>query len=392
MRALAPLALALCSCTIAFPDKEQADTSVDPDAEDTPADSSPDAPGDTPVDPPPDTGTDTPADPEDETGCGNGVLEAELGEQCDEGTSGNCDTPGCTCSTGCRIQWVCEHDPGTIIRLNDVWTNGTDAVAVGTNGAALGRETTGVWTALDTTVAVDLEAIEAVTSSPVDLLVAGYDSTFLRYSSGSWAHETSITVPAGHDLTDLSCWWFSPIMCFFTTREGVILSRTGAWGQYPTPAVTQWNAVDSFQEGSDDPWGCAVGTSGQITFYIATPTPAHWTSVEYPNGSFPVYDVLVDHEGSAYVVADSGRIHHWDGREWDPMTTSTTERLYGIAGTGDMLFAVGDAGTILSLDTFTGDVWQSELSFTTNTLRAVAASPTMVVAVGDDGIVLRRPY
>ena len=60
-------------------------------------------------------------------------------------------------------------------------------------------------------------------------------------------------------------------------------------------------------------------------------------------------------ENDLFVVGDDGRISHYDGTEWQRMTSNTTNDLYGIHGSSpDNVFVCGMEGTVLQYD---GSEW-----------------------------------
>ena len=70
-----------------------------------------------------------------------------------------------------------------------------------------------------------------------------------------------------------------------------------------------------------------------------------------------------------YVVGDFGTILHYDGTEWTPETSNSSEHLFGVWGSGaSNVYAVGLHGTILHRD---GSGWQAESSGTQEHLHSV---------------------
>ncbi len=386
-------ALALASCALRFPDKQPGDTSTS-DAPDG-TDMAGDVPGETPVDVPDDT-PDGAEDPEVEPGCGNGVTETSLDEECDEGTGTNCDIRGCTCTTDCRNVWIIEHEDTSIPYLTAVWTSGTDAVAVGHGGISLVRDPgTGVWSSRSTGTTENLEALAELPSG-TDVLAAGDADTVLRWNGSTWNPVTDLDPPASgdgdddkYDILDISCWWTSPYQCFFATREGYLLTRSGSWSFYRSPTASPWTAVGGVDV-SGVVYGFAVGWGGQFSSYHSS-TPHTWADASTPIGTDNINDIWVEAHDSAYTVQDSGQVQSFNGSTWSAATVITAEDLHGIAVTADFIFAVGDAGTIISWERAGGGGWVQEPTFVTENLRGVATSSGLVLAVGQDGIVLRRP-
>jgi photosystem II stability/assembly factor-like uncharacterized protein/long-subunit fatty acid transport protein len=88
-----------------------------------------------------------------------------------------------------------------------------------------------------------------------------------------------------------------------------------------------------------------------------------------------------------YAVGANGTILHFDGTTWNPMTSGTTELLYGIWGSSpEGLFAVGGQGTILH---FEGTAWQAMASGTDADLYEVfGIGGNNLFATGEGGVIL----
>ena len=93
--------------------------------------------------------------------------------------------------------------------------------------------------------------------------------------------------------------------------------------------------------------------------------------------------------GSAevFVVGGSGVILRYDGSNWNPMISGTTERLYGIWGDSNSgAYAVGEKGTILHYD---GSTWSAINSGTAERLNSIGGiSSAEIFVVGGGGTIL----
>jgi hypothetical protein len=89
----------------------------------------------------------------------------------------------------------------------------------------------------------------------------------------------------------------------------------------------------------------------------------------------------------AFAVAEAGVIAHYDGSNWAPQTSGTTQALYGVWGVGSAgsVFAVGGAGTILSYDRST---WHAQTIGTSPLYAVWGTSANDVFAVGGAGTIL----
>jgi hypothetical protein len=113
-----------------------------------------------------------------------------------------------------------------------------------------------------------------------------------------------------------------------------------------------------------------------------------------------------------WAVGDAGTILRFDGGQWRPSTSGSSNRLRAVWGVADAsVWAVGDKGTILHWD---GGSWKAETSNTTDDLysvwgtgagdvwaagggpfeyaglRAVAGEGSRVLVAGIGGTVLER--
>jgi hypothetical protein len=88
-----------------------------------------------------------------------------------------------------------------------------------------------------------------------------------------------------------------------------------------------------------------------------------------------------------FAVGDGGTILYYDGSAWQPQTSGTTQPLYAIWGTSiNDVFAAGGGGTILHYD---GTSWLAQSSPVGSSLRGVwGSSANSVFVVGDDDTIL----
>ena len=88
-----------------------------------------------------------------------------------------------------------------------------------------------------------------------------------------------------------------------------------------------------------------------------------------------------------YAVGNAGVILHYDGTQWSQMTSNTNYSLYGIWGTGQVIYAVGRNGTLLRyLNT-----WQSIPSRTSYSLFGIGGlNQDNVLASGNYGTLVNH--
>jgi hypothetical protein len=312
--------------------------------------------------------------------CGNGILEAYRGESCDDGAA-NCDTAGCGCSTGCQLPWVMERSPQAgQADLYAVWTDGTDAVAVGYGGVVLRRSAGGSWSAETSQTSEHLRGIDASGSS---LVAVGDNNTITSWDAGSWTNWGFSTSPALH-LTGVTCYagtyscWMSgdPV----SSAGGSVIRYDGL--RYNLDANHAYYAIWHYWNGANLlMW--AVGEGGAYAEYGG----GAWTS-STPFTTATLRGIWGDAVLNRFAVGTLGTVYHSTG-SWAAETTPTTADLYDVSGTAGIVYAVGASGTLLRRNA--AGTWTEETAFTNETLFGVAATGTMILAVGQDGIILRRP-
>jgi len=313
--------------------------------------------------------------------CGNGILEAYLGESCDDGAA-NCDTAGCTCSTGCQRPWVVERaGQAGQGALYAVWTDGTNAVAVGYNGVALRRSAGGTWTTENTQTSEHLRGIDASGSA---LVATGDNNTVTSWDAGTWTNWGFSTSPTLH-FTGITC-YSSGYACWMSgdvaTGAGGAVVRSVDGYRVNLSAANAYHAIWHWWNGVNLlMW--AVGDSGAYAEYAAS---AWSSSTSFTSATLRGF--WGDSLTNRFAVGDLGTVFQSSG-SWVAETTPSTADLYGVSGTGGVVYAVGANGTILRRTTLGN--WTEETAFTTLNLYGVAASGSLILAVGQDGVILRRP-
>lgn len=111
-----------------------------------------------------------------------------------------------------------------------------------------------------------------------------------------------------------------------------------------------------------------------------------WNEIPSPNG-FYCYDALNFSDQDIYVVGYSGSIIHYDGNEWQPMTTPTRMPIWSIWGPDpNHIYAVGGSGTILFYD---GKQWSSMDSGTRQWLYSIWGTDNQTIFAAGAGVILK---
>jgi uncharacterized protein YjdB len=191
-------------------------------------------------------------------------------------------------------------------------------------------------------------------ASEDDVFMGGDAGIILHFDGTSWSQMSN---PSSVQVWDF--WGTSGSDVFAVGGGGIVHYDGVQWSTMTTPATSLrgvWGAApnDVF----------AVGTGGSIVHYNGTDwIPQNSGTTE------DLYAVWGSAGSDVYAVGDNGTILQHDGTGWATMTTPTAVVLTGIWGTlNNDIYAVGGSGTILRYD---GSTWGTMTSPTGSLLRAV---------------------
>jgi len=268
--------------------------------------------------------------------------------------------------------WTSMPTPaGTSFHLNAVWgTSESDVFAVGTNGTILhydGFE----WTAMTSGTTQPLYAIWG--TSGTDIFAVG-TGTILHYNGFAWSPMTAGTA------WDINGVWGNSGSDVFAVGDNKILHYDGNAGKL-------WTEMASVGVSLKGVWGTsgsnvfAVGTNGTILHYNGNA----WTDMSWPTYSY-LNGVWGSSGSDVFVVGGNGTILHYDGIAWESMSSGTTlgfEEVWGNSGCN--VFAVGLIGTIMR---YNGRDWTPMSSGTTERLWGVGGNSERIFAVGNNKTIL----
>jgi hypothetical protein len=266
--------------------------------------------------------------------------------------------------------------PGTAAMLTSVWglpsgdvwaagqTSGFKGTVAHWDGAA--------WTV--TTLPPNFMGLNGVwASAPNDVFVVGLvlgGPTIWRYNGSAWS---SMALPgglsSGTNLYGISGTSASDV---WVVGDSTVLHYDGtAWSLVATPTVGRLKGVSAV--GAADVW--VVGENGTMAHYDGTT----WRAVD--SGTTTVLNgVWGSGPGDVFAVGWNVVLHYQA-----PLSWSTAQTMNAVGGRSQSdLYAVGNAGAILHYD---GTQWQAMTSHTTANLAGVWASPNTadVYAVGAIG-------
>lgn len=268
---------------------------------------------------------------------------------------------------------------GTSEGLQSVWRcDASTLVAAGTNGTLV-TFAAGVWTSTQ----VGPETLHSVGGSDCSnlFLVGDAGAIYGGAVSGSFTKQASGVTSALRAVGAVGN----------TVRvagdAGVILRLSS--GNLWTPEVSSTSSNLSGLFGSTQLGWYAVGDGGLV---LSSGTP--WQSV--PSGVSPALWAVFGGSKLLYAAGDLGtavriNTNTNNGMGFTRLTTPTTAGLHGVWVSGmSEVWVVGDGGVILhSVDS--GGSWSFEPSYTTSTLRAIWGTSTSDLwIVGDGGTVLRH--
>jgi len=152
--------------------------------------------------------------------------------------------------------WSFEEPPGNV-RLNDVYVDGSEAVAVGEDGAVVRRSGDGTWTAVTVDTTVSLHGVSG--TSMDDVWGVGNDGVVIHYDGSDW---TTTTIGTSQALWAVYA-AESDKVC--VVGSGGVARRWDGenWNDLPTGVSNNLYAVHG--EDGDDLW--AVGNRGAVLHY-----------------------------------------------------------------------------------------------------------------------------
>jgi len=242
-------------------------------------------------------------------------------------------------------------------------------------------------------------AVTGLSGSPANFsATATHAPIVLHYDGTGWS--TSLEDVNGANASLASIWGATASFVFAVGNScgsGLILRFDGTgWGQPPPSCsgnffqtlTSVWgsSASDAFVSARN---GIPPKLGGNIVHFDGQ-TWTYGYPAPCPNGILcPAFQAVWNSSPSdAFAVGDGGLIAHYDGTNWNPQASGTTELLSGVWGVGPVgaVFSVGAAGTILSYDRST---WRAQISGTTQPLYAVwGTSANDVFVVGGAGTIL----
>ena len=254
---------------------------------------------------------------------------------------------------------------------------GSDIWIVGYTGYVLHREGAS-WVERGPNNGPSLYAVHAAAAN--DVWITGESGTIRHWDGSGFTDVTSNTSEFLYAVWQISS---SDVWAAGTGKTAVHYDGPGWTGG---PFGSEYLS-DVVMLGPHD--GFTAGISGGIDTVIFRYDGAHasW-NLDHVATNTNIWGMWANGANDVWAVGSAGKILRRTAAGWGEETSGTTERLNDVWGSGGVVWAVGDAGTIRKYTTASG--WVAETSPTTMTLNAVwGSSPTNIWAVGVTGAVVR---
>jgi cysteine-rich repeat protein len=286
--------------------------------------------------------------------CGDGAVDTALGEQCDCGMPGqtvagcasaNSNDPGASCRTDCKLA---RCGDGTVDPA-EVCDDGNNAPGDGCRADCRGR-----WTAMTTGTFADLYAVWG--SSPTNVYAVGNDSTIVHYDGTKW---TQVQTSGPIDYSDV---WGSGTTDVFAVGYAVN-SNAGRVDRFNGLSFSSMHLYASnvfvstiHGQSATDFW---VGGANSNT---NTPVLQRYTGGGWPAASSTCTGVTAgfasiwtDASGKAWAVSGNGDLCAFNGvSTWTKAASVDLRALWGVSATE--LYGTNDSTGTVELST-NGTSW-----------------------------------
>jgi cysteine-rich repeat protein len=350
------------------------------------------------------------------SGCGNGIVEAELGEVCDDGNT----VAGDGCSADCTSDETCGNN------VTDIGEQCDCGVAAHVNPSCTGPNSDSAGTCNthcqfrcgDGIVEPDEGCDPGAGSTVVSCAGATYDRGLTTCSPScqpvitpdtckyiGWRKRgTQTPIPSSLAPVSAGSGFYTNTMGVGTYADYIaatpfvttaLLSQVWAADLHTAVAVGAGGTIlrlngttwDSQSSGTVDLVG-VWGRSSDDIYAIGVDTILHWNGASWSSLSPPAgaYHRIAGDVAHVYAVGDHGLFASYDGTAWTTVNVGTTENLHGVWSTGTFIVAVGANGTVVQND---GSGWTAGRTSTTANLTSTWGSATDgFFAVGEEGTVL----
>jgi cysteine-rich repeat protein len=323
-------------------------------------------------------------------GCGNGVVESQLGEICDDGNRNpTSETLGDTCAADCRSEERCgdgvvtgaeQCDCGdgavsvancsgansdssgatcrtdcTLARCGDNLPDPGEACDDGNNtpGDGCRADCTGRWTQMQTPSFAELNAVFG--TSPTNVVAVGDGGVLLHYDGVSWTQKPP---PAGSTVDYKDVWGVGSdfyAVGNVTNASDSRLDRFNgtAWSSMLNMPSTYVTAIHG--RSASDFW--IAGSTSASTLYLR-----RWTgtlgAASTCSGVTSFGSLWADQTSAAVWAAnDNGMVCTFNGTSWTPATTPslTVETVFGLSAND--IYGVNDNGNPVAWHSAGGTTW-----------------------------------
>lgn len=317
--------------------------------------------------------------------CGDGAVDTALGEQCDCGTTGqtvagctgpNSTDPGASCRPDCKLA---RCGDGTV-DPDEICDDGNNQPGDGCRADCAGR-----WTAMASGTFANLQAVWG--SSLTDVYAVGEEGTIVHYDGVKWTPVAAPTTPAPASYEDV---WGAggQVFAVGNTQTGTgridrldgasfSIMNTFASGTYVSTVHGQSGA--NFWVG-----GSVNGSSTLLQHYLGGAWPS--TNASCPGVTAGFASLWTDAGGKAWAANDNGELCVFNASTWAKAAAVAVRRVWGLSATE--LYGV-NSGSGTALQTANGSTWTQIPGLPTairpDNVGGVAGD---IVIVGADGSII----
>ncbi len=219
-----------------------------------------------------------------------------------------------------------------------MWGTGPDAFyAVGQDGMVLYHDGLGFSPQpVEGATGATLRAVHG--AGPGFAVAVGDQGEVVRYDGVGWRRE-EVLEAAGRWLTGVAC--NAPDDCFAVAHSFAMHWDGSAWTTVPGVPPGGLNGVVGTWHGQ----AVAVGEGGK-----AVRLTASGATQEATGTLATLRAVAADKHGGLWAVGDDGTVVRYSQGAWKVMASGTSEDLYAVVARGEEAVAVGDAGTVVLVD------------------------------------------
>jgi len=316
--------------------------------------------------------------------CGDGVAEARLGEQCDCGDAGM-TVAGCTGPNSNDPGATCRPDTCQLARCGDGIVDPFELCDDGNTvpGDGCRADCTGRWTSMYSNTFATLEAIWG--SAPDNVYAVGESGTIVHYDGVAWSRMATPTPVIGYsDVWGVG----NEVYAIGNTESSGRIDRFDgtSWAPFRTFATNQYLSAIHGRSATDFWVGGANAGSPVLYHFTGTSSP---TSTSCSGLAAGINSIWVDPASTkAWATDGNGGMCVLSTGVWTLMSGIDLEWVWGVSGTE--LYGVTDSYTTVAKRSGDGMTWTAIPDVAAIvTPRNLGGAANDVGIVGDQGRAIR---